>query len=139
MAPVRTLVVWCPDWSLVAAGLADRPAAIVAANRVVASSAPARAEGVRLGQRRREAQACCPELVVMGDEPARDARSFEPVVVAIAGFTPRVEITRPGACALPARAPARYFGGEAALAERVLRCGRCGRGGRRLGGGHHGP
>ncbi|MGA3216975.1 MAG: DNA polymerase Y family protein [Acidimicrobiales bacterium] len=119
MAPVRTLVVWCPDWPLVAAGLADRPAVVVSANRVVAASAPARAEGVRLGQRRREAQACCPELVVVGEEPARDARSFEPVVLAVAGFTPRVEITRPGACAIPARAAARYFGGEASLAEKV--------------------
>ena len=119
MPPVRTLVVWCPDWPLVAAGLADRPAVVLAANWVIASSAPARAEGVRLGQRRREAQACCPELVVVGDEPARDARSFEPVVVAVAGFTPWVELTRPGVCALPVRAPARYFGGEVSLAEQV--------------------
>ena len=119
MPPVRTLVVWCPDWPLVAAGLADRPAAILAVNRVIASSASARVEGVRLGQRRREAQAYCPELVVVGEEPARDARSFEPVVVAVAGFTPRVELTRPGVCALPVRAPARYFGGEVSLAEQV--------------------
>ncbi len=119
MTPVRTLVVWCPDWPLLAAGLADRPAVVLAANRVIASSAPARAEGVRLGQRRREAQACCPELVVVGEEPARDARSFEHVVIAVAGFTPRVEITRPGVCALPVRAPARYFGGEVSLAEQV--------------------
>jgi protein ImuB len=117
--PVRTLVVWCPDWPLVAAGLADQPAVIVAANRVVASSPSARAEGVRLGQRRREAQARCPELVVVGEEPARDARNFEPVVVAVASFTPLVELTRPGACALPARAAARYFGGEAPLAAQV--------------------
>ena len=119
MPPVRTLVVWCPDWPLVAAGLADRPAVVVAANRVTASSAAARAEGVRLGQRRREAQAFCPELVVVGEEPQRDARSFETVVVAVAAFTPLVEITWPGACALPARAPARYFGGEVSLAEQV--------------------
>lgn len=119
MPPVRTLVVWCPDWPLVAAGLADRPSAVVAANRVVACSGAARLDGVRLGQRRREAQACCPEIVVVPEESARDARSFEPVVAAVAAFTPQVEVTRPGACALPARAPARYFGGEAALAEQV--------------------
>lgn len=71
--PVRTLVVWCPDWPLVVAGLADRPAAVLAANRVVASSGPARVEGVRLGQRRREAQACCPELVVVAEDQLRDA------------------------------------------------------------------
>ena len=119
MPPVRTLVVWCPDWPLVAAGIADRPAVVIAANRVIASSASARAEGVRLGQRRREAQACCPELVVVGEDPGRDARSFEAVVLAVAAFTPRVEVTRPGACALPARAPARYYGGETSLAEQV--------------------
>jgi protein ImuB len=55
----------------------------------------------------------------VGEEPARDARSFEPVVVAVAGFTPRVELTRPGACAVPVRAAARYFGGEASLAEKL--------------------
>ena len=92
---------------------------IVAANKVVASSAAARAEGVRLGQRLREAQACCPEIVVAAEDQSRDARSFEPVVVAIAGFTPQVELTRPGTCAIPARAPARYFGGEAALVAKV--------------------
>ena len=119
MPAVRTLVVWCPDWPLVAAGLADRPAAVVFSNRVVASSALARAEGVRLGQRKREAQACCPELVVVGEEPTRDVASFEPVVVAVAAFTPRVELTRPGACAIPVRAAARYFGGEASLAKKI--------------------
>ena len=46
-------------------------------------------------------------------------RQLEPVVLAIAGFTPRVELTRPGVCALPARAPARYFGGEASFVEKV--------------------
>jgi len=92
---------------------------VVAASRVIASSALARADGVRLGQRRREAQACCPELVVVGEEPSRDARSFEPVVVAVAKFTPRVEVIKPGVCALPVRAPARYFGGEISLAKQV--------------------
>ena len=56
---------------------------------------------------------------MVGEEPAHDARSFEPVVVAVADFTPLVELTRPGACALPARAAARYFGGEASLAAQV--------------------
>lgn len=117
--PVRILAVWCPDWPLVAAGLADRPAVVVISNRVIASSALARAEGVRLGQRRREAQACCPDLVVVGEEPIRDARCFESVVLAVVSFTPRVEVTRPGICALPVRGPARYFGGEVLLAEKV--------------------
>ena len=117
--PVRTLVVWCLDWPLVAAGHADRPAVVVSANRVVVASRLAREDGVRLGQRRREAQARCPEVVVIGEDPARDAREFEAVVAKVATFTPRVEVAEAGSCALPARAPARYFGGEASLAEQI--------------------
>lgn len=115
----RTLVVWCPDWPLVAAGAVELPAAVLRVNRVVASSASARREGVRLNQRRREAEAACPGLVVVADDPSRDVRAFEPVVGVIAGFTPRVEVSRPGVCSLPVRGPARYFGGEPPLADRL--------------------
>jgi protein ImuB len=114
-------VVWCPDWPLVAAGVpVDVPAAVFHANRVVACSAAARAEGVRRGLRRREAQSRCPELVVLTHDPARDARAFEPVVAAVAAFAPRVEVTRPGACALATRGPSRYFGGDEVLVTRVV-------------------
>ena len=34
-------------------------------------------------------------------------------------FCPRVEVVRPGMCAIGARGPARYFGGEGALAEKI--------------------
>ncbi|MFP5377031.1 MAG: DNA polymerase Y family protein [Acidimicrobiia bacterium] len=104
---------------MAAAGLAAEPSAVVSANRVVASSAPARAEGVARGLRRREAQARCPGLTVVGPDPGRDARAFEPVVAAVAAFAPRVEILRPGVVALATRGPSRYFGGDAALAARV--------------------
>jgi len=117
---VRTLVVWCPDWPLVAAGRpAVEPAAVLHANRVVACTAAARGEGVRRGQRRREAQARCPDLVVLAHDPGRDARAFEPVVAAVEAFTPRVEVTRPGACAMSTHGPSRYFGGDALLVDRV--------------------
>jgi protein ImuB len=117
---MRTLVVWCPDWPVVAAGLpAQVPAAVFHANRVVACSAAARADGVRRGQRRREAQSRCPELVVETHDPGRDARVFEPVVAAVETFAPRVELTRPGTCALATRGPSRYFGGDEVLADRV--------------------
>jgi protein ImuB len=116
---VRTVVIWCPNWSLVAAGLADVPSAVLRGNRVVSCSPPARAEGVRTGQRRREAEAACYDLVFVPDDPVRDVRAFEPLVTAISEFTPRVEITRPGVCSLPARGPARYFGGEEALVRQI--------------------
>ncbi|PZS21431.1 MAG: hypothetical protein DLM54_04395, partial [Acidimicrobiales bacterium] len=63
--PVRTLVVWCPDWPVTAAGVSPEAAAVVvSANRVVACSQVARAHGVRSGLLRREAQARCPDLAV---------------------------------------------------------------------------
>jgi protein ImuB len=120
MSATRTLVVWCPDWPVTAAGVGpDEPAAVFHANRVIACSAAARAEGVQRGIRRREAQGRCPELVVLDHDPSRDARAFEPVVAALDELCPRIEILRPGRCALASRGPARYFGGEAALVDKV--------------------
>jgi protein ImuB len=114
------VVVWCPDWPVVAAGAPpDSLTAVVHANRVVACSAAARAEGVRPGLRRREAQGRCPELELLAHDPARDARAFEPVLVAVERLTPWVEVLRPGECAFPARGAARYHGGEPALAVTV--------------------
>ncbi len=120
MTGVRTLVVRCPDWPIVAAGVAlEVPAAVFHANRVLATSPAARAEDVVHQQRRREAQARCPSLVVLDHDPARDARAFEPIVAALDAITPRVELTSPGQVAFPTRGPSRFFGGDAALAARV--------------------
>ncbi len=118
--PVRTLVVWVPDWPLVAAGVAPEvPAAVFVANRVVAATAAARSAGVRRHMRRREAQSRCPSLEVLAADPERDVRAFEPVVLALEALTPRLEVTRPGRCAFPTRGPSRYFGGDRALGERA--------------------
>ncbi len=123
--PVRVLALWSPDWPVTAAARAahvppHQPAAVLAANRVLACSAVARAHGIRRGLRRREAQARCPELAVLPPDPDRDARAFEPVVVAVEELAPGVEIVRPGLVVLPARGPAGYFGGELAAAERLV-------------------
>jgi protein ImuB len=116
----RTLVTWCPDWPVAAAGYAaSDPVAVVFAGRVVASSAAARADGVSVGLRRREAQGRCPALVVVEQDLGRDARAFEPVAAAVEAFTPRVEVVRPGATAFATRGPSRYFGGDEALAAKV--------------------
>ncbi|HEX2024114.1 MAG TPA: hypothetical protein VHF00_05375 [Acidimicrobiales bacterium] len=110
---VRTLVVHCPEWPVVATGLSPAlPVAVVAAGRVVACSAPARDEGVEAGLRRRQAEGRCPSLVVVEHDPARDVRAFEPVVAAVESLAPRVEVTRSGTCALATRGPSRYFGGD---------------------------
>ena len=118
--PVRTLVVWVPDWPLVAAGASSRsPAVVLHGNRVLACTPAARAQGVQVGQRRREAQARCPSLEVLAHDPPRDGRAFERVVTAVEGLTPRVEVAEPGTCAFPTLGPSRYWGGDQALAERA--------------------
>ncbi|WP_396446918.1 DNA polymerase Y family protein [Actinomadura sp.] len=115
----RALVVWCPDWPVTAVGIdAATPGAAVSRGRVAACSAAARAAGVRRGQRLRDAQRRCPDLVVRERDPDAEGRLFEEVVQAVAELTPRVEVVRPGLCAVPARGPARFYGGEEAL--RVL-------------------
>ncbi|BEL09039.1 DNA polymerase Y family protein [Actinoplanes sichuanensis] len=124
-AGVRTLLVWCPDWPVVAAEIvagvvASEPVAVFAGNRVLACSEAARREGVRRGLRRRDAQGRCPQLVVVEHDPGRDARAFEPVVAAVEEVVAGVEVLRPGVCAAAVRGPARYFGGEEAAAERVV-------------------
>jgi protein ImuB len=62
----------------------------------------------------------CPEwLTDDGPEPEAAARAFEPVVAIIEEFCPQVEVLQPGLAAIAARGPARYFGGEAALAAQL--------------------
>lgn len=121
----RTIAVWCPDWPVVAAlraGRADgiRPLALIDRGLVHACDDRARASGVRRGLREREAQARCPELVLLPHVDALDARTFDPVVEALECLTPGVQLVRPGLCAVRAKGPARYYGGEDAAARVLL-------------------
>ncbi len=115
------VAVWCPDWPVVAAGVAAGvPAVVLHANRVVARSPAAAADGVVIGQRRRQAQQRCPDVVLLDHDTDRDARAFEPVVRAVGRFAPRLEVVEPGWLSLGARGPSRYFGGDERLAEQVV-------------------
>ncbi|MBS2938407.1 DNA polymerase Y family protein [Nocardioides sp. J2M5] len=112
---MRVMVVWCPDWSVVAAldeaGRSLRaPAAVLAANVVEVCNGPARAEGVRRGHRRRDAQSRCPELLLLPANPDRDARAFEPVLATVEDLRPGVAALRPGLLAV--RAPGSWYGSE---------------------------
>jgi protein ImuB len=61
----------------------------------------------------------CPEL--HGAEPGpANVRWHERMVAVVTGFCPDVEVVEPGICAFGARGPARYFGGELALATRLI-------------------
>jgi len=121
----RALVLWCPDWPAVAAlrqaGLPlDRAAVILAAGGVQVATAAARACGIRAGMKRRDAVSRCPEVIILGSDPDRDARMFEPVAAAVEEVAPGIEVLRPGLVACGARGPARYFGSENAAAERII-------------------
>lgn len=121
--PVRTLVLWMPDWPVTALGepaATAPPVAIMHANTVIACSPSARAEGVRRGQRRRDAQARCPSLEVVPADTGRDNRAFLPVLDRIERLAPGVQVVRPGLAALRARGPARYYGGEAQAAAVLI-------------------
>ena len=119
---MRVMVVWCPDWSVVAAldeaeESPRSPAAVLSANVVEVCNAAARAAGVRRGQRRRDAQARCPELVLLPANPDRDARAFEPVLTTVEDLRPGVAALRPGLLAV--RAPGSWYGTESDAAATV--------------------
>jgi protein ImuB len=118
----RLAVLWCPHWPVVVlSSAASEPVAVLHANRVVAHSLAAGADGVAVGQRRRDAQARCPSVRIEQHDPARDARAFEQAVHAVGALVPRMEITEPGTLTFLARGPARYYGGEAAMGATVAR------------------
>ena len=60
----------------------------------------------------------CPELLVE-EEDGRRSRAFAQVMALSGAYCPAVAAIGPGVCALAARGPARYFGGEDRLARRL--------------------
>jgi protein ImuB len=121
----RMLCLWCPDWPVVAARRADPslesvPVVVLDRGFVLAASVEARAEGVRRGLRRREAEARCPGLVIRPVDTAGEARAFEALSRAVEVLAPRLALDRPGLLFVPTRGPSRYFGGDEAFAARVL-------------------
>jgi protein ImuB len=101
---------------------AGTPVAVFDKGMVLACNPPARADGVRRGMRRRDAQSRCPGLVVADHRPESDARAFEDILLAIEELSPGVAPLRPGLCAL--RTEAQFYGGEAeaaaVIAERLV-------------------
>jgi len=61
----------------------------------------------------------CPELFVE-DEGGEVLRTFARVIEAAGAYCPWVTPVRPGVCTLPARGPARFFGGEHAVADLLI-------------------
>jgi hypothetical protein len=61
----------------------------------------------------------CPNLLVEAED-GRAAKAFTAVTTVMDTFSPAIDVIRPGVAALVVRGPSRYFGGDAALARRVL-------------------
>jgi protein ImuB len=115
----RLVVGWCPNWPAQVFAHESEPVAVLEKGRVIAATASARESGVASRQRKREAEHHCPNLVVCDRDVALEARRFDPIVAAVTMLTPLVEVTRPGMFTFDVRGPARYFGGEEALLDRL--------------------
>ncbi|RJS46955.1 DNA polymerase Y family protein [Nocardioides cavernaquae] len=121
----RSLVLWCPGWSLLAARVDQgldpaAPLALMDRGRVHSCSPAADVEGVTPGLRQREAQNRCPGLVLLPHDSLRDARAFEPVLRAVDEIVPGVDVRRPGAVAVHVAGAARYYGSEEAAARALV-------------------
>lgn len=97
----------------------DEPFAILEAGRVVATSPPAHDAGVRVGQRRKEAESRCGELSVLARDLTNEVRTFDAVVRALESFGVEVALRAPGWAGCATRGPTRRLGGELALATAV--------------------
>lgn len=125
------MCVLVPDWPLEVARRAallppEGPAAVWYQGFVVAASPEARLEGVRVGQKRREAEALCPVMVMMESDPGAETAAFESVAVAVESLVPRLEIAEPGLAWVSAAGALRYYGGAQATAAAVYEAARAG-------------
>ncbi|WP_175414197.1 Y-family DNA polymerase [Agrococcus sp. SGAir0287] len=117
MSTRRIAVVRVPDWSVVVARAAGElpggvPVATEHQHRIVACDDLARAAGVRVGQRVRDAQAGAPSLVLASADAVGEALAFAHVIRAVESVVPGVQGLGDGALALPMRGAARFYGGE---------------------------
>jgi protein ImuB len=119
----RTLCVWFPDWPLRRPDVppAEACQAVDDENLVVAVNKPATAAGIRVGMRRREAEAVCPTVTTIEHDPGAEMERFERVAVAVEALIPRIEVVIPGLILAPVTGAVRYFGGEEPLADRVAK------------------
>lgn len=122
---MRNVVLWVPDWPIVAAGMEGSldptaPSAIYDGRGVVVASQAARSAGVRAEMKRRRAQQVCPELTLLSADEVRDARMFEAVVQAVEGVVAFPVVLRPGMLLIESAGPTRHYGSEESLASALV-------------------
>ncbi len=104
-----------------------RPLALVDAQRIASANGAARALGVKPGLKRATALALAPQIMLGQADAKRDAEALRAVAHAALAFTPHVVLPRldhpadsPFTVLLEVEPSLRYFGGLAALKERLL-------------------
>lgn len=124
----RSIVMWSPRWSVVAAyrdealpeAVPDVPLALVHGGVLTDCSASAAHAGVRQGMKVREAHTLCPSLVMAARDEHRERRTFDRVLTDLAEYVPQHAVLAPGLVAFGARGLERFYGSEEA-AGRMLR------------------
>lgn len=117
---MRFTVVSFPHWPLTANGVSSStPAATVTAGKIATSTPAARAAGIVLGQRRREALRCCPELQIVESDPEGEAQAFLPILDALYRVVARIETNTPGLIAFNSVEPVRFYGSEQTVLHQI--------------------
>lgn len=123
----RVCVVLCANWPIVAAiidpdtpeGVWGEPLMIVHAGRVTSCSPEAVAEGVRVGQRLRDAHTTCPTVRRVPWSPERDQRVFDRLLATLADVVPVAGVMEPGVVYVGAEGIIRYYGSEDTAAHAI--------------------
>lgn len=112
---------WYPAWALRRPDAPrDRPAQAVGDDGLVVARNHLAAEaGVRVGMRRRAAEAICPTVTTLVEDPTAEMARFEPVIEAIEALVPRVEVASAGLMYIPMDGALTYYGGLVPLVERI--------------------
>jgi protein ImuB len=107
-------------WSLTRPDAPSDEPLLVVDERVTGASPEVLAAGVSLGMPRREAEALAPFATVLIRDPGDEARGFEPVVALVEELVPRVEVVSPGLLFVPVAGGVRFYGGEEAVAAKMV-------------------
>jgi protein ImuB len=124
----RSIVLWCPRWSVVAAyrdescaeASPGEPLALIHGGVVTECSADAADAGVRPGMKRREAHTLLPRLVLIAQDEHRDRVAFDRVLSELGEYVPQHAVLEPGLVALGARGVERFYGSEEAAGRMLV-------------------
>lgn len=121
----RSLVLWIPAWSVIAAqwheeipeAISGHAVAILHKGVVAECSPEASRAGVRSGMKKREAQMRCPEIVLVAHSADRDSAVFSRIIIRLHDTVPHHTLVNPGMLAFHARGLERFYGTEELAAD----------------------